>query len=49
MTAMLSWMKARAMAGLRCMVSTLLGQKPRVSLKNLASSRVSGSWSGGTL
>ena len=34
-------MNARAIAGLRCIVSTLFGQNPSVSLKNFASSLIS--------
>jgi hypothetical protein len=36
-------MKALAMAGLICMVRTLFGQNPSVSLKNLTSPAISGS------
>jgi hypothetical protein len=42
-TALLRFIKALEMAGLRCMVSTELGQKPNVSLKKAASCPVSGS------
>jgi hypothetical protein len=45
-TALFRLMKALLMAGLRCMVRTELGQNPRVSLKNFASSLVSKSCSG---
>ena len=38
-------MNAFEMAGLRCIVNTEFGQNPSVSLKNAASSLVSGSWS----
>jgi hypothetical protein len=42
-TALLRVMNAAAMAGRRCMVSTLLGQKPSVSLKKAARASTWGS------
>jgi hypothetical protein len=39
-TALFRLINALLMAGLRCMVNTLLGQNPRVSLKKAASSLV---------
>ena len=40
-TALFKFMKALDIAGLRCMVNTEFGQKPKVSLKNSANSLVS--------
>jgi hypothetical protein len=40
-TALFKLIKALEMAGLRCIVSTEFGQKPKVSLKNSANSLVS--------
>jgi hypothetical protein len=47
MKARLRWLNALAISGRRCIVSTLFGAKPRVSMKTFATPATSREWSAG--